>query len=173
MFGGSETVLLGLAVTSHDIVLSFISSLIGLAITLPVTYLVVERIVASNEKKKLAPLERMAKERLRSKLGVGFLTTLLLTLTVDISSAAAENRPIPKDTITVYVSKLKSAQSDLEMLLGLYTTVLTVGISHLTGSIILHLEHLQEDFQFLAETHPRPPSRNHALHFELTIHGAV
>jgi hypothetical protein len=143
--------------------------LVGLAVTLPVTYLIVDRVVERHEKRKLVPVEKLAKERLRSKLGVGFLTTFLITLVIDVTSAATEKRSLPRDVTSLHISKLKTAQSDLEMLLGIYNNVLEVNIEHLTSSIILLIEHLQEDFEYLAQTHPRPLSQTHAAHIENVI----
>ena len=153
-------------ITVDDIVLAVIAALIGLAVTLPVTYLIVDRIVEDNEKKRLGPVERLAKERLRSKLGVGFLTTFLVTLVIDITGASREKSSIPKDVLLLHIEKLKTAQSDLETLLGVYSNVLDVEIGRLTSDVILHIEHLQEDFEYLAETQPRPPSYSHATHIE-------
>src|SRR5881628_2904740 len=158
--------LASLPITSDDIVLSVLGALVGLAFTLPVTYLVVERIIERNERKRLAPVEVTAKERLRSKLGVGFLTTFLITLVIDTTSAVKERKALPKDTLQLHISKLKSAQSDLEMLIGAYNNVLSVEIEHLTSSIILFIEHLQEDFEYLAQIYPKPPTKVHASHIE-------
>jgi hypothetical protein len=155
-----------LAITSDDILLAFTSAVIGLAVTLPVTYLIVDRVVANNEKKKLGPVERLAKERLRAKLGVGFLTTFLITLVIDITSAVREQAPIPKEVLSLHIEKLKTAQSDLEVLLGVYNNVLGIEIARLTSDIILQIEHLQEDFEYLAEIHPKPPTQSHASHIE-------
>jgi len=155
-----------LAITIDDITLAFVSTFIGLAVTLPVTYLVVDRIVERNERKKLVPVAKLAKERLRSKLGVGFLTTFLITLVIDITSASREKSPIPKDVLLLHIEKLKTAQSELETLLGVYSNVLDVEIARLTSDVILQIEHLQEDFEYLAETEPRPPSESHASHIE-------
>ncbi|MBO0888453.1 hypothetical protein J2P12_05070, partial [Candidatus Bathyarchaeota archaeon] len=155
-----------MAITSDDILLSFISAVIGLAVTLPVTYLIVDRVVANNEKKKLGPVERLAKERLRAKLGVGFLTTFLITLVIDITSAVREQAPIPKEVLSLHIEKLKTAQSDLEVLLGVYNNVLGIEIARLTSDIILQIEHLQEDFEYLAEIQPKPPTQSHASHIE-------
>jgi hypothetical protein len=155
-----------LAITIDDLDLSLISALIGLAVTLPVTYLIVDRVVARRERKKLEPIERLAKERLRSKLGVGFLTTFLITLVIDITSAVGEKRSLSKDVISLHIEKLKGAQSDLEMLLGVYNNVLDVRTTHLTSSIIQFIEHLQEDFEYLSQIYPKPPTRVHASHIE-------
>ena len=162
-----------MAITFDDILLSVVSTIIGLAITLPITYLVVDRIVEKNEKKRLAPVEITAKERLRSKLGVGSLTTFLITLVIDITSASETKRALPKDIIESYISKLKTAQSDLEMLLGVYNNVLTIELEHITGNIIFQVEHLQEDFQYLAEIHPKPPTPTHIVHIEEVIRRTV
>jgi hypothetical protein len=158
-----------LPITADDLILGVISALIGLAVTLPVTYLVVDRIVANSEKKKLVPVERLAKERLRSKLGVGFLTTFLITLVIDVTSASREKSPIPKDVLLLHIEKLKTAQSDLETLLGVYSNVLDIEIARLTSDVILQIEHLQEDFEYLAETEPRPPTESHASHMEQVL----
>ena len=155
-----------LAITLDDIDLSLISALIGLAVTLPVTYLIVDRVVARRDRKKLEPVEKLAKERLRSKLGVGFLTTFLITLVIDVTSAVGEKRELSKDVISLHIEKLKGAQSDLEMLLGVYNNVLDVRTTHLTSSIILFIEHLQEDFEYLSQIFPRPPTKVHASHIE-------
>lgn len=153
-------------ITVDEIVLSLIAGLIGLALTLPVTYLVVERIIERNEKERLAPVEKLARERIRSKLGVGFLTTFLITLVIDVKTAVEEQRPIPKEVLSLHIEKLKTAQSDLEMLLGVYNHVLKVDTTHVTSRIILDIEHLQEDFEYLAEIHPKGPTTSHAAHIE-------
>ncbi|MDA4128239.1 MAG: hypothetical protein OK422_02050 [Thaumarchaeota archaeon] len=158
-----------MAITPDDIILSLIGAFVGLAVTLPVTYLVVDRIIERNERKRLAPLEKMAKERLRSKLGVGSLTTLLITLVIDIRAALEDKRAIPKDVAQLYISKLKSSQSDLEMLIGVYNQVLTVELTHATSGVIAQIEHLQEDVQFMVEIYPRPPTATHVAHTERVI----
>src|SRR5213593_1253650 len=158
-----------LVITLDDIDLSLISALIGLAVTIPVTYLIVDRVVARHDRKKLEPVEKLAKERLRSKLGVGFLTTFLITLVIDITSASREKSPIPKDVLMLHIEKLKTAQSDLETLLGVYSNVLDVEIARLTSDVVLQIEHLQEDFEYLAETQPRPPTESHASHMEQVL----
>ncbi|OLD35025.1 MAG: hypothetical protein AUI50_03965 [Crenarchaeota archaeon 13_1_40CM_2_52_14] len=155
-----------LVITLDDVDLSLISALIGLAVTIPVTYLIVDRVVARHDRKKLEPVERLAKERLRSKLGVGFLTTFLITLVIDITSAVGEKKTLSKDVLSLHIEKLKGAQSDLEMLLGVYNNVLDVKTTHLTSSIILFIEHLQEDFEYLSQIYPKPPTRVHASHIE-------
>ena len=156
-------------ISADGLELDLISALIGLAVTLPVTYLIVDRVVATNERKKLVPIAQLAKERLRSKLGVGFLTTFLVTLVIDITSASRERSPIPKDVLLLHIEKLKTAQSDLETLLGVYSNVLDVNIAKLTSDVILQIEHLQEDFEYLAETQPRPPTQSHATHIEWVL----
>ncbi len=153
-------------ITADDITLGFIAALMGLAVTLPVTYLIVDRVVANNEKKRLGPVERLAKERLRSKLGVGFLTTFLITLVIDVTSAVREQAPIPREVLLLHIEKLKTAQSDLEVLLGIYNNVLDIEIELLTSDVILQIEHLQEDFEYLAEIPQRPPTESHASHIE-------
>src|SRR5213593_4940985 len=158
-----------LVITLDDIDLSLISALIGLAVTIPVTYLIVDRVVARHDRKKLEPVEKLAKERLRSKLGVGFLTTFLITLVIDITSASREKSPIPKDVLLLHIEKLKTAQSDLETLLGVYSNVLDVEIARMTNDVVLQIEHLQEDFEYLAETQPRPPTQSHASHMEQVL----
>jgi hypothetical protein len=160
-------------ITLDDITLAFIGAVMGLAVTLPVTYLVVDRIVERNAKrereKEMEPVRITAKERLTSKLGVGFLTTFLITLVIEVNGAFDKQRAIEKGLAESYTQKLKSAQSDLELLLGVYNRVLTVEVEHLTGKVISSLEHLQEDFQFLADQYPRPPSGTHVRHIETVI----
>lgn len=164
-----ESIAQPLVITLDDIDLSVISAFIGLAVTLPVTYLVVDRVVARRDKKKLEPVEKLAKERMRSKLGVGFLTTFLITLVIDITGAANEKKSLSKDVISLHIEKLKEAQSDLEMMLGVYNNVLDVKITHLTSNIILQIEHLQEDFEYLSQIYPKPPTMVHAAHIEESI----
>ncbi len=158
-----------MAITPDDILLAIIGALIGLLVTLPVTYLVVDRIVEGNEKKKLKPIEHLAKERLGTKLGVGFLTTFLVTLVIDITSAVSEERPIPKDVVQLHISKLKNAQGDIENLIDIYSQVLTIEFIQVAGRIISSIEHLQEDFQFLAEAFPKPPTITLGNHIETVI----
>ncbi len=146
-----------------------VGALIGLAVTLPVTYLVVDRIIEGNEKKKLKPIEHIAVERLKTKLGVGFLTTFLITLVIDITSAVSEERPIPKEVIQLHISKLKDAQRDMENLTDIYSQVLTIEFIQLAGRIVSSIEHLQEDFQFLAEAYPKPPTKTLGSHIETVI----
>ncbi len=137
-------------ITADGLELDIVSALIGLAVSVPVTYLIVDRVVANNERKRREPVEKLAKERLRSKLGVGFLTTFLITLVIDITTAVKEKAPIPKEVLLLHIEKLKTAQSDLEVLLGVYNNVLDVDITRLTSDVILQIEHLQEDFKYLA-----------------------
>lgn len=158
-----------MAITFDDITLAFIGAIMGLVVTLPVTYLIVDRIVERNARKELEPVRMVAKDRLTSKLGVGFLTTFLITMIIDVTRAFDEKRPLERELAESYVTKLKGVQSDLEMLLGVYNRVLAVDVEHLTGSVISSLEHLQEDFAFLAETYPKPPSGTHILHIRSVI----
>src|SRR2546428_7000382 len=137
-----------LAITLDDIDLSLISALIGLAMTLPVTYLIVDRVVARRDRKKLEPVEKLAKERLRSKLGVGFLTTFLITLAIDVTSAVGEKRELSKDATSLPLEKLKGPQSALEMLLGVYNKVLDVRTTHLTSSITLLMDSFKDAFDY-------------------------
>ena len=137
--------------------------------TLPVTYLIVDRIVDRHAKREMEPVRKVAKKRLASKLGVGFLTTFLITLIIDVTTAFEENRPVEKSLAETYILKLKNTQSDLELLLGVYNHVLSVEVEHLTGSVISSLEHLQEDFQFLADRYPKPPSKTHVIHIETVV----
>lgn len=158
-----------MAITVDDLLNAVIAGVIGLAITLPVTYLIVDRIVENNAKKRLVPVVKLARERLRSKLGVGFLTTFLITLVIDVTTAVKDNRAIPKEVIELDVQRLKTAQSDLEMLLGVYNHVLPVETAQLTSSVIVNIEHLQEDFEYLAEIFPRPTTKSHASHIQDVI----
>lgn len=156
-------------ITLEDIDLATIGALIGLALTLPITYLIVDRIVERAEKRKLKPVEAIANERLKTKLGVGFLTTFLITLVIDITSAVDEERAIPRDVIQLHMSKLKNAQGDLERLVDIYNQVLTISFIQLAGKIVASIEHLQEDFEFLAEAYPKPPTRTLGAHMESVI----
>ncbi len=158
-----------MAITLDDLILSLIAALIGLGVTLPVTYLVVDRLIERSEKKRLQPIEVTAKERLRSKLGVGSLTTLLITLSIDARSSMEEKRALSKEISQLYISKFKSFQSDLEMLLGVYNNVLSVEVEHLTGRVIAQIEHLQEDLQYLIEIHPKHATQTHVDHIEHVI----
>ena len=162
-----------LVITIDDIDLSLISALIGLAVTIPVTYLIVDRVVARHDRKRLEPVAKLAKERLRSKLGVGFLTTFLITLVIDITSATEKKKSLPREVISLHTEKLKEAQSDLEMMLGVYNNVLDVKITQLTSNIIQFIEHLQEDFEYLAQIYPKPPARVHSSHIEEIILNTV
>lgn len=162
-----------LAVSFNDITLAFIGALMGLVVSLPVTYLVVDRIVDRNAKKRMEPVKKMAKERLASKLGVGSLTTMLITLVIDVRSTLDENRPLDREVSELTIAKLKSYQTDLEIMLGIYNNVLSVDLSHLTGSVISQIEHLQEDVQFMIEILPRPPSKTQVSHIEHVILSAV
>ncbi len=156
-------------ITLDDITLAFIGAVIGLVVTLPVTYLVVDKIIERNTRKELEPVRAVARERLTSKLGVGFLTTFLITLVIDVNSAFEERRAVEKGLAESHVLKLKNAQSDLELLVGVYNRVLSVEVEHLTGKVISSLEHLQEDFQFLADEYPKPPSDTHVRHIETVV----
>jgi len=158
-----------LAISFDDVVLAAIGALIGLAVTLPVTYLVIDRIIERREKKRLEPIERTARERLKSKLGVGSLTTLLITLSIDVRTSMEEKRAMSKEVSQLYISRLKSFQSDLEMLLGIYNNVLSVEVEQITGSVISQIEHLQEDLQYLIELHPRNTTETHVDHIEHLI----
>ncbi len=88
---------------------------------------------------------------------------------IDITSAVGEKKTLSKDVLSLHIEKLKGAQSDLEMLLGVYNNVLEVKTTHLTSSIILFIEHLQEDFEYLSQIYPKPPTRVHASHIEDVI----
>jgi hypothetical protein len=162
-----------LTITLDDITLATVGALIGLAVTLPVTYLVVDRIVDRREKKRLEPIERTAKERLRSKLGVGSLTTFLITLSIDVRASADDKKALARDVTQQYIDKLKSYQTDLEMLLGVYNNVLTVESEQITGNIVSQIEHLQEDLQYLLELHPRHATQTHVDHIEHLILSTV
>ncbi len=160
-------------ITLDDITLSVIAALIGLSVTLPVTYLVVDRIVERNERDRLKPIEITAKERLKSKLGVGSLTTFLITLAIDVRTSMEEKKAMSREVAQIYASRLKSFQSDLEMLLGVYNNVLTVEVEHTTASIISQIEHLEEDIQYVMEIHPRHATETQVDHIEHVILVAV
>ena len=160
-------------ITLDDVELSVIAALIGLLVTLPVTYLVVDRIVERNERNRLKPIEITAKERLKSKLGVGSLTTFLITLAIDVRTSMEEKKAMSRDVAQLYASRLKSFQSDLEMLLGVYNNVLTVEVEHTTASIIAQIEHLEEDIQYVMEIHPRHATETQVDHIEHVILVAV
>jgi hypothetical protein len=162
-----------LPITLDDITLSVIAALIGLSVTLPATYLVVDRIVERNERNRLKPIEITAKERLKSKLGVGSLTTFLITLAIDVRTSMEEKKAMSREVAQLYASRLKSFQSDLEMLLGVYNNVLTVEIEHTTASIISQIEHLEEDVQYVMEIHPRHATETQVDHIEHVILVAV
>ena len=158
-----------MAITFGDITLDTVAALISLGVTLPVTYLVVDRIVERREKKRQEPIEKMAKERLNSKLGVGSLTTLLITLSIDVRASVQDKKAMSREVSQLYINRLKSFQQDLEMLLGVYNDVLSVELEHLTGNIISQIEHLQEDVAYLIELHPRHTTATHADHIEHLI----
>ncbi|HEV2137932.1 MAG TPA: hypothetical protein VGR53_03755 [Nitrososphaerales archaeon] len=160
-------------ITLDEIDLSVIGALVGLALTLPVTYLVVDRIVERNERNRLKPIEITAKERLKSKLGVGSLTTFLITLAIDVRTSMEEKKAMSREIAQLYASRLKSFQSDLEMLLGVYNNVLTVEVEHTTASIISQIEHLEEDIQYVMEIHPRHATETQVDHIEHVILVAV
>jgi hypothetical protein len=162
-----------LPITLDDITLSVIAALIGLLVTLPVTYLVVDRIVERNERNRLKPIEITAKERLKSKLGVGSLTTFLITLAIDVRTSMEEKKAMSREVAQLYASRLKSFQSDLEMLLGVYNNVLSVEVEHTTASIISQIEHLEEDIQYVMEIHPRHATETQVDHIEHVILVAV
>src|SRR5215831_4045182 len=156
-------------ITSDDIVLAFISALIGLIVTIPFTYLIVDRVVRNRKQKELAPVEHNAIQRLKTKLGPYFLTNYLITLVVEITKAVEEKRAIPKEVATTYASKLKDSQNDIEILLDVYNQVLSNKIKELAGAIILQVEHLQEDFDYVAEIYPKPISAVLASHIQDTV----
>jgi hypothetical protein len=162
-----------LSITLDEIDLSVIGALIGLAVTLPVTYLVVDRIVERNERNRLRPIEITAKERLKSKLGVGSLTTFLITLAIDVRTSMEEKKAMSREVAQLYASKLKSFQSDLEMLLGIYNDVLTVEVEHTTAGVIAQIDHLEEDMQYIMEIHPRHATETQVDHIEHVILVAV
>jgi hypothetical protein len=162
-----------LPITLDDVELSVIGALIGLAVTLPVTYLVVDRIIERNERNRLRPIEVTAKERLKSKLGVGSLTTFLITLAIDVRTSMQEKKALSREVAQLYASRLKSFQSDLEMLLGVYNDVLTVEVEHTTANVIAQIEHLEEDMQYIMEIHPRHATETQVDHIEHVILVAV
>lgn len=160
-------------ITLGDVELSVIAALIGLGVTLPVTYLVVDRIIERNERNRLRPIEVTAKERLKSKLGVGSLTTFLITLAIDVRTSMEEKKAMSREVAQLYASRLKSFQSDLEMLLAVYNGVLTVEVEHTTASVISQIEHLEEDMQYIMEIHPRHATETQVDHIEHVILVAV
>ena len=162
-----------MAITADDILLSFIAAFIGLAITIPVTYLIVDRVVQNREKKGLAVVERIGVQRLRTKLGPYFLTNYLVTLVVEITRAVEEQKVIPRDVASSYSSKLKDSQNDVERILDIYSQVLSTKVVELAGAIILQIEHLQEDFDYLAQIFPKPITPVLASHIQDTILKAV
>lgn len=164
---------LSLAITSDDIILAFIGALIGLAVTIPVTYLIVDRVVEKREKKELAVVEHIGVQRLRTKLGPYFLTNYLITLVVEITKAVEEEKVVPRDVAVSYASKLKDSQDDVERILDIYSHVLTTKVIELAGAIILQIEHLQEDFDYLAQIYPKPITPVLASHIQETILKAV
>jgi hypothetical protein len=162
-----------LAITADDILLGFISALIGLVVTIPVTYLIVDRVVKNRQRKELAVVEAIGIQRLRTKLGPYFLTNYLITLVVEITRAVEEQRVIPKDVAASYSSRLKDSQNDVEMILDIYSHVLTTKVIELAGAIILQIEHLQEDFDYLSQIYPKPITPVLASHIQDTILKAV
>jgi hypothetical protein len=161
------------AITTDDLLLSLIGALMGLAVTIPFTYVIVDRVVKSRRRKELASVEHIGIQRLRTKLGPYFLTNYLITLVVEITRAVEEQRVIPKDVTSSYSSKLKDTLEDLEMLLDIYSQVLSTRVVELAGVIILQIEHLQEDFDYLGQIYPRPITPVLAAHIQDTILKAV
>jgi hypothetical protein len=84
-----------------------------------------------------------------------------------------EKKAMSREVAQLYASRLKSFQSDLEMLLGVYNNVLTVEIEHTTASIISQIEHLEEDVQYVMEIHPRHATETQVDHIEHVILVAV
>ncbi len=162
-----------MAITTDDVLLSFLAAIIGLLVTIPFTYLIVDRVVERREKKKLAVVERTGIQRLKTKLGPYFLTNYLVTLVVEITKAVDEQKVIPKDVATSYSEKLKDSQNDVEMILDIYNEVLSTKVIELAGAIILQIEHLQEDFDYLAQIYPKPITPVLASHIQDTILKAV
>ncbi len=160
-------------ITSDDILLSFISALIGLIVTIPFTYLIVDRVVQSRKKKELAPVEHTAIQRLKTKLGPYFLTNYLITLVVEITKAVENNRPIPKEVAVAYSARLKDSQNDVEIILDVYNQVLSNRVKELVGAIILQIEHLEEDFDYVAQIYPKPITPVLAAHIQDTVLKAV
>ncbi|HZD12318.1 MAG TPA: hypothetical protein VE177_02205 [Candidatus Binatus sp.] len=144
-----------MAITGDDIVLALIGALMGLAVTIPVTYLIVDRVVARREKKELAPVERTGIQRLKTKLGPYFLTNYLVTLVVEITRAVEEKKVIPREVAVSYSSKLKDSQNDIEIILDIYNQVLSTRVKELIGAIVLQVEHLEEDFDYVAQIYPK------------------
>jgi hypothetical protein len=94
-------------------------------------------------------------------------------LVVEVTRAVEEKRVIPKDVAASYSSRLKDSQNDVEMILDIYSHVLTTKIVELAGAIILQIEHLQEDFDYLAQIFPKPITPVLASHIQDTILKAV
>src|SRR5881409_907868 len=117
-----------MAITTDDVLLSFLAAIIGLLVTIPFTYLIVDRVVEKREKKELAVVERIGIQRLKTKLGPYFLTNYLITLVVEITRAVEEQRVIPRDVASSYSSKLKDSQDDVEMILDIYNEVLSTKV---------------------------------------------
>ena len=160
-------------ITGDEIVLDFIGALIGLVIGVPFTYLIVNRVVQGRARKELAVVERIGVQRLRTKLGPYFLTNYLVTLVVEITRAVEEQKVIPRDVASSYTSKLKDSQNDVEMILDIYSHVLSTKVVELAGAIILQIEHLQEDFDYLGQIFPKPITPVLAWHIQDTILKAV
>ena len=158
-----------MVITTDDIILSLFSAFIGLAVTLPVTYLIVDRIVKNRQNKELAPVEMTAKQRLRTKLGAYYLTNYLVTLAVEITRALEERKAIPREVANSYALRLKDSQNDIEIILDVYNQVLTTKIKDLIGAVILQIEHLQEDFEYLAQIYPKPITTVLGSHIQDTI----
>src|SRR5213594_4408451 len=161
-----------MAITTDDILLSLIAAIIGLIVTIPFTYLIVDRVVERREKKKLAVVERTGIQRLKTKLGPYFLTNYLVTLVVEITKAVDEQK-VSRDVAISYSEKLKDSQNDVEMILDIYNEVLSTKVIELAGAIILQIEHLQEDFDYLAQIYPKPITPVLASHIQDTILKAV
>src|SRR5215831_3203918 len=162
-----------MAITINDVLLSLMGSFIGLAVSIPFTYLIVNRVVARSEKKKLAVVERTGIQRLRTKLGPYFLTNYLVTLVVEITKAVEEQKVIPREVAASYSAKLKHSQDDIEIILDIYNEVLTTRVIELAGAVILQIEHLEEDFDYLAQIYPKPITPVLASHIQDTILRAV
>jgi len=158
-----------MVITTDDIVLSLVSAFVGLAVTLPVTYLIVDRIVKNRQKKELAPVERTAIQRLRTKLGTHYLTNYLVTLVVEITNALEKHMAIPREVADSYALRLKDSQNDIEIILDIYNQVLTTKVKDSVGAVILQIEHLQEDFEYLAQIYPKPITTVLGSHIQDTI----
>ena len=162
-----------MTITSDDIVLTFIAAFVGLAVTIPFTYFIVDRVVERREKKQLAPVERTGVQRLKTKLGPYFLTNYLVTCVVEITRAVEEKRAIPREVALSYSSKLKDSQNDIEIILDIYNQVLSSKVKELTGAIILQIEHLEEDFDYVGQIFPKVITPVLASHIQDTTLGAV